>query len=64
MDVETSADEPGGVREREALEQYKSQTTRLVADPRRLTLGDVASSDWLRRFLREYEIFRRSRVTA
>jgi len=44
---------------RAALDQYKSQMTRLIPDPRWKTLGDVSNGDFLKCFFQEYEIFRR-----
>lgn len=44
---------------RTALNQYKSQMTRLMPDPRWLTLQDVANGEFLECFLQEYEIFHR-----
>jgi LmbE family N-acetylglucosaminyl deacetylase len=44
---------------REALDQYKSQMTRLIPDPRWQTLNDLSSGDFLECFFQEREIFRR-----
>lgn len=40
-----------------ALEQYKSQMTRLNSDPRWPILGDVASGDFLECFSQKHEVF-------
>jgi LmbE family N-acetylglucosaminyl deacetylase len=48
---------------REALDQYKSQMTRLVPDPRWQTLDDLSSGDFLECFFQEREIFRQYRLT-
>ena len=44
---------------REALDQYKSQMTRLVPDSRWRTIGDVADGAFLECFFQNYEIFHR-----
>jgi len=44
---------------RAALDQYKSQMTRLIPDPRWRTLGDVSNGDFLKCFFQAYEVFRR-----
>lgn len=44
---------------RAALDQYRSQMTRLVADPRWRTLGDVSNGEFLEPFFQDHEIFRR-----
>ena len=44
---------------RAALDQHKSQMTRLIADPRWLTLSDVSNGEFLACFFQEHEIFRR-----
>jgi len=44
---------------RAALDQYKSQMTRLIPDPRWLTLSDVSGGDFLECFFQEHEIFHR-----
>ncbi len=49
---------------RAALNQYKSQMTRLVPNPRWLTLGDVANGAFLECFFQEYEVFHRHRFSA
>lgn len=45
---------------RAALARHASQTTRLVDDPRWLTLGDVAAGDWLARCCGPHEYFAES----
>jgi LmbE family N-acetylglucosaminyl deacetylase len=45
---------------RSALDQYRSQMTRLIADPRWQTLGDVSNGEFLKCFFQEYEIFSRT----
>jgi LmbE family N-acetylglucosaminyl deacetylase len=44
---------------RTALDQHKSQMTRLIPDPRWLTLSDVSNGEFLACFFQEHEIFRR-----
>jgi LmbE family N-acetylglucosaminyl deacetylase len=44
-------------QKREALNQHKSQMTRLASNPSWATLGDVANGDFLDCFFRPYEIF-------
>jgi hypothetical protein len=44
---------------RVALDQYKSQMTRLMPDPRWQTLADVSHGKFLDCFFQEREIFRR-----
>jgi LmbE family N-acetylglucosaminyl deacetylase len=44
---------------RAALNQYRSQMTRLVPDPRWQTLGDLSNGEFLECFFQEYEIFHR-----
>jgi LmbE family N-acetylglucosaminyl deacetylase len=46
-------------RKRAALDQYRSQMTRLIPDRRWLTLGDLANGAFLSQLLGEYEYFRR-----
>lgn len=46
-------------RKREALDQHKSQMTRLVSDPQWATLNDVANGDFLKCFFQPHEIFSR-----
>jgi hypothetical protein len=41
-----------------ALQQYKSQMSRLLSDSRWPTLGDVANGEFLNCFFQEYELFR------
>jgi len=45
---------------RAALDQYKSQMTRLIPDPRWRILSDVSNGDFLKCFFQAYEVFRRS----
>jgi LmbE family N-acetylglucosaminyl deacetylase len=40
-----------------ALDQYKSQMTRLIPDTRWPTIGDVSDGEFLKCFIQEYEIF-------
>lgn len=47
---------------RVALDQYRSQMTRLVPDPDWLILGDIACGDFLNCFFQEREVFKRSRL--
>ena len=47
---------------RSALDQYKSQMTKLIADPSWWTLSDVANGEFLECFFQEYEFFHRARV--
>lgn len=51
----------GGIleRKRAALDQYKSQMTQFVPDPRWLTLGDVSHGEFLACFFQDHEVFRR-----
>ena len=42
---------------RAILDQYKSQMTRLVSDPRWQTLGDLSNGEFLECFFHEHEIF-------
>ena len=42
---------------RKALEQYKSQMSRLVPDPRWQTLADISNGQFLKCFFQEYELF-------
>lgn len=42
-----------------ALDQHKSQVTRLIPDPRWLTLYDASDGKWLECFFQEYEMFYR-----
>jgi LmbE family N-acetylglucosaminyl deacetylase len=42
-----------------ALDEYKSQLTRLKADPAWVTLADVSNGEFLERFVQEREIFNR-----
>ncbi|MFB3904162.1 MAG: PIG-L deacetylase family protein [Acidobacteriota bacterium] len=44
-------------RKRAALEQYASQMTRLIPDPRWNTLNDVAGGDFLKCFFQPREVF-------
>jgi LmbE family N-acetylglucosaminyl deacetylase len=44
---------------RAALDQHRSQMTRLVPDLRWTTLGDVSNGEFLECFFRDYEIFHR-----
>jgi LmbE family N-acetylglucosaminyl deacetylase len=44
---------------RAALNQYQSQMTRLVPDPRWQTLGDLSNGQFLECFFQQYEIFHR-----
>ncbi|MFQ5760307.1 MAG: PIG-L deacetylase family protein [Acidiferrobacterales bacterium] len=46
---------------RRALDQYKSQMTRIIPDSRWMTLGDVADGEFLECFFQDREIFRRYR---
>jgi LmbE family N-acetylglucosaminyl deacetylase len=50
-------------RKRGALDQYKSQMTRLVPHPHYTILGDVLNGEFLKFFFQEYEIFRRYVLT-
>lgn len=50
-------------RKRVALDQYKSQMTPLIPDPRWLTLGDVSNGEFLECFFQEHEIFRKYLLT-
>ena len=45
-----------------ALDQHRSQMTRLIRDPRWLTLGDVAQGEFLPCFFQNYEFFYRYRL--
>jgi len=45
---------------RAALDQYKSQMTRLIPDPRWQTLLDVLNGEFLAMFFQPHEIFRRT----
>jgi LmbE family N-acetylglucosaminyl deacetylase len=49
-------------RKRRALDAHESQVTRLVADSRWVTLGDVANGSFLDSCLQPFEVFRSSRV--
>jgi LmbE family N-acetylglucosaminyl deacetylase len=42
-----------------ALNQYRSQMTRLLPDPRWTTLGDLLNGEFLECFFQQYEIFHR-----
>jgi LmbE family N-acetylglucosaminyl deacetylase len=42
---------------RAILDQYKSQMTRLISDPRWQTLGDLSNGEFLECFFHEHEIF-------
>ena len=42
---------------RTAMDQYKSQMTRLIAHPHWMTLTDVSDGEFLKCFFREYEVF-------
>ena len=42
-----------------ALDQYRSQMTRLIPDPRWTTLGDISNGEFLKCFFQQYEIFHR-----
>ena len=42
---------------RSALEQHKSQMTRIIPDPRWMTLADVSNGEFLKCFFQEREIF-------
>lgn len=42
---------------RVALDNYRSQMTRLIPDPRWRTLGDVSNGEFLECFFQEYEVF-------
>jgi len=44
---------------RAALDQYKSQMTRLIPDPRWQTLPDLSNGEFLACFFQQHEIFRR-----
>jgi LmbE family N-acetylglucosaminyl deacetylase len=44
---------------RAALNQYQSQMTRLISDPRWQTLGDLSNGEFLECFFKEYELFHR-----
>jgi LmbE family N-acetylglucosaminyl deacetylase len=44
---------------RSALDQHRSQMTRLIPDPDWLTLGDVSSGKFLESFFQEHEVFHR-----
>jgi LmbE family N-acetylglucosaminyl deacetylase len=44
-------------RKRQALEQYRSQMSRLKADPRWLTLHDVSEGEFLACFFQDHEFF-------
>ena len=44
---------------RAALYKYKSQMTRLIPDPRWLTLGDVSNGEFVECFFQKHEIFHR-----
>jgi LmbE family N-acetylglucosaminyl deacetylase len=44
---------------RAALDEYKSQMTRLAPDPRWPVLSDVSDGEFLERFLQDYELFYR-----
>jgi len=44
---------------RAALDQHKSQMTRLIPDSRWATLGDVADGEFLEWFFQEHEVFHR-----
>ena len=46
-------------QKKEALAQYRSQTTRLLPDERWTTLEDVSDGDWLALFFQDYEVFHR-----
>jgi LmbE family N-acetylglucosaminyl deacetylase len=45
---------------RAALNQYWSQMTRLISDPRWHTLGEMSNGEFLECFFQEYEIFHQS----
>lgn len=45
-----------------ALEQHRSQMTRLILDPRWQTLGDVAQGEFLQCFFQNHEFFYRYRL--
>ena len=49
-------------QKRSALEAHASQTTRLIPDPRWLTLGDVSNGEFLACFFQDFEVFRRYRL--
>ena len=45
-------------QKRVALDQHKSQMTRLIPDPSWLTLADVSNGEFLIQFFQEYEYYR------
>lgn len=45
-------------RKRNALDEYRSQMTRVVQDPNKRTLADVSNGDFLACFFQEYELFK------
>lgn len=49
---------------RNALNQYKSQMTHFIPDPRWAMLGDVSNGEFLECFFQEHEVFRRYSVFA
>lgn len=48
-------------RKRQALDQYQSQMTQLVPDPRWLTLHDVSNGEFLACFSQDFEFFRHTK---
>ncbi|HVN56638.1 MAG TPA: PIG-L deacetylase family protein [Anaerolineaceae bacterium] len=48
---------------KEAINQYRSQMTRLVADPNWLTLGDIACGEFLNYFFQDREVFKISQFS-
>lgn len=46
-------------QKRMALEQYKSQMTRILSDEKWATLNDISNGEFLECFFRNYELFRR-----
>lgn len=48
---------------KEAINQYRSQMTRLVADPNWHTLGDIARGEFLNYFFQDREVFKISQVS-
>jgi LmbE family N-acetylglucosaminyl deacetylase len=50
-------------RKRAALDQHKSQMTRLIPNHRWWTLNDLLNGKWLKCFFQEHEIFRKNFLT-
>jgi LmbE family N-acetylglucosaminyl deacetylase len=44
---------------RMVLDQYRSQMTRIIPDPRWRVLSDISNGEWLECFFQEYEVFSR-----